>query len=336
MIQSHPYSLTSELFPSPRPGLHITQHCACRLCSPPLLFHTFCLAFKSSSFTYPPDLPTVKKKSWHSITSKRLGKLFRASHGAPFPHRNYCWNKQLWEVAALVDPSLLTISEPLSAIAKTLSHRRAVMIALPSWGRKKKKKKRMIRERERRAIAGFFFITSREAAPELKPPKLKKCFKPKATQTCQTAISVSMVIRHSPTPSGELQIYYTHAAVSRMLSLRWCPVLGSQLPVNTEGWRTPDCLFVSRQHSGPFLPQSHFTLLEECFACATNLFLPKHVFLCHTYWEPVTNQFFRRTGTVTLLWHCGHMCERDCEEWRTCIFYMILQLQHKQKVRSVM
>lgn len=156
MIQSHPYSLTSELFPSPRPGLHITQHCACRLCSPPLLFHTFCLAFKSSSFTYPPDLPTVKKKSWHGITSKRLGKLFRASHGAPFPHRNYCWNKQLWEVAALVDPSLLTISEPLSAIAKTLSHRRAVMIALPSWGRKKKKKKRMIRERERRAIAGFF------------------------------------------------------------------------------------------------------------------------------------------------------------------------------------
>lgn len=144
-----------------------------------------------------------------------------------------------------------------------------------------------------------------------------------------------MVIRHSPTPSGELQIYYTHAAVSRMLSLRWCPVLGSQLPVNTEGWRTPDCLFVSRQHSGPFLPQSHFTLLEECFACATNLFLPKHVFLCHTYWEPVTNQFFRRTGTVTLLWHCAHMCERDCEEWRTCIFYMILQLQHKQKVRSV-
>lgn len=194
----------------------------------------------------------------------------------------------------------------------------------------------MIRERERRAIAGFFFITSREAAPELKPPKLKKCFKPKATQTCQTAISVSMVIRHSPTPSGELQIYYTHAAVSRMLSLRWCPVLGSQLPVNTEGWRTPDCLFVSRQHSGPFLPQSHFTSLEECFACATNLFLPKHVFLCHTYWEPVTNQFFRRTGTVTLLWHCAHMCERDCEEWRTCIIYMILQLQHKQKVRSVM
>ena len=84
----------------------------------------------------------------------------------------------------------------------------------------------------------------------------------------------------------------------------------------------------------PFLLQSHFTLLEECFACAINLFLPKHV-TCHTYWEPVTNQFFRRTGTVTLLWHCGHMCERDCEEWRMCIIYMILQLQHKQKVRSV-
>ena len=62
MIQSHPYSLTSELFPSPCPGLHITQLCACRLCSLPLLFHTFCLAFKSSSFTYPPDLPSVKKK----------------------------------------------------------------------------------------------------------------------------------------------------------------------------------------------------------------------------------------------------------------------------------
>ena len=67
MIQSHPYSLTSELFPSPCPGLHITQLCACRLCSLPLLFHTFCLAFKSSSFTYPPDLPSVKKKklTWH-------------------------------------------------------------------------------------------------------------------------------------------------------------------------------------------------------------------------------------------------------------------------------
>lgn len=179
MIQSHPYSLTSELFPSPRPGLHITQHCACRLCSPPLLFHTFCLAFKSSSFTYPPDLPTVKKKSWHGITSKRLGKLFRASHGAPFPHRNYCWNKQLWEVAALVDPSLLTISEPLSAIAKTLWHRRAVMIALPSWGRKKKKRRGWSENGSGVQLQVFFYNLERSSAGA-EAPETEKVFQTKS------------------------------------------------------------------------------------------------------------------------------------------------------------
>lgn len=149
---------------SPRPPRHPAPS------PPPLLFtslfHTFCLAFKSSF--YLSHSLACCKKSWHGITSERLGKLFRASHGAAFPRRNYCWNKQLWEVSALVDPSLLTISQPLSAIAKTLSHRGAVMIALLSWGRKTGGKKED--DQRKGAVCNWrLFITVREVAPQ---PKL--------------------------------------------------------------------------------------------------------------------------------------------------------------------
>lgn len=101
-------------------------------------------------------------------------------------------------------------------------------------------------------------------------PKLKKCFKPKTTQTCQTAISVSMVIQHSPAPSGELQICYTHTALSGMLLLRWSPVLGCQPLVNTEGYRKVDCSYPSDQvvntlHTPFQLRRCHvIAFLKEC------------------------------------------------------------------------
>lgn len=91
-----------------------------------------------------------------------------------------------------MDPSLLTISQPLSAIAKTLLHCGAVMIALLSLG----KNTGGGEEDDQRLCSWRFFITVRVIAVKLKPLNLKKkkYFKPNAAQTLQTTISMSMVI----------------------------------------------------------------------------------------------------------------------------------------------
>lgn len=93
----------------------------------------FCLAFKSPF--YSSDWLAYRRKVDTASQAKGLVSFLEPVTVHHFPHLNYCWNKQLWEVSALVDPSLLTISQPLSAIAKTLLHCGAVMIALLSLGK---------------------------------------------------------------------------------------------------------------------------------------------------------------------------------------------------------
>lgn len=161
------------------------------------LFHTFCLAFKSPFFPSTTDLPAVKNVDMES-QAKGLVSFLEPVTVHRSPRRNYCWNKQLWEVSALVDPSLLTISQPLSAIAKTLSHRRAVMIALLSCGRNKKKEKKKRGWSEKESGVQFEVFHKREGkvVPYSRPSK-RKCFKLEAAQTCQTTISVTMVTWHS-------------------------------------------------------------------------------------------------------------------------------------------
>lgn len=127
----------------------------------------FCLAFKSPF--YSSDWLAYRRKVDTASQAKGLVSFLEPVTVHHFPHRNYCWNKQLWEVSALVDPSLLTISQPLSAIAKTLLHRGAVMIALLSLGKNMGGK-----EDDQRLCSWRFFITVRVIAVKLKPLNLKK------------------------------------------------------------------------------------------------------------------------------------------------------------------
>lgn len=91
-----------------------------------------------------------------------------------------------------MDPSLLTISRLLSAIAKTLLHRGAVMIALLSWVRKNGEK-RMIRERGSAMQLEVFHNCERSSATA-EAAKLKKVFlKPKSHVNHPNSHLVSMV-----------------------------------------------------------------------------------------------------------------------------------------------
>lgn len=127
----------------------------------------FCLAFKSPF--YSSDWLAYRIKVDTASQAKGLVSFLEPVTVHHFPHRNYCWNKQLWEVSALVDPSLLTISQPLSAIAKTLLHCGAVMIALLSLGKNTGGK-----EDDQRLCSWRFFIMVRVIAVKLKPLNLKK------------------------------------------------------------------------------------------------------------------------------------------------------------------
>lgn len=108
-------------------------------------------------------------------------------------------------------------------------------------------------------------------------PKLKKCLKPKAAQICQTAISLSAVIRRL-----RLQIYYAHAAPSSMLRGGGVRRFARRL------LSTPrcSCPHIKPSTLGPFL----LTFLKECLHLL-KLFPAKTRVLRHTYGEPVTNQF---------------------------------------------
>ena len=97
-----------------------------------------------------------------------------------------------------------------------LSHRGAVMIASLSSGEEEEGGRKKEDDQRRGAACNwrvFLFTSVREVAASLQRPSnwKKKCLTPKAAQTCRTAISVSMVTRHSPALSGELQIYFAHA-----------------------------------------------------------------------------------------------------------------------------
>lgn len=117
-------------------------------------------------------------------------------------------------------------------------------------------------------------------------PKLKKRFKPKATQTCQSAISASMAIRHSAAQSGELRIYCTLTALSSTLS--------------------------ARQHSGRFcsggVTSCLFSSRIVCFCYKR--FPAKTCILCHTYRLKLTSQFLKsftlcvglKCDNILILW----------------------------------
>lgn len=136
----------------------------------------------------------------------------------------------------------------------------------------------------------FFYITSREVAPELKPQKLKKCFKTKS---------------HSNLPNSHLGFYgdstlsNSEWRTSNLLHSR-CRVKDAFAEVVSGAWLAASCqhrglkntqLFVSRQHSGLFCCRVILLHSRSVFACARNLFLLKHVlFVPHllgTSYKPV-------------------------------------------------
>lgn len=237
----------------------------------------FCLAFKSPF--YSSDWLAYRRKVDTASQAKGLVSFLEPVTVHHFPHRNYCWNKQLWEVSALVDPSLLTISQPLSAIAKTLLHRGAVMIALLSLGKNTGGK-----EDDQRLCSWRFFITVRVIAVKLKPLNFKKKKK--------------SILNQKLTKSSTEENF---KSITLTLSCQACFCWGVQLLapslLSTQGAKEHQIVCALQMKASALGAQdvrSHLLVLKQCLHQLATFPTQNMLFFGgggHTYYSSVTNQF---------------------------------------------
>lgn len=253
----------------------------------------FCLAFKSPF--YSSDWLAYRIKVDMASQAKGLVSFLEPVTVHHFPHRNYCWNKQLWEVSALVDPSLLTISQPLSAIAKTLLHCGAVMIALLSLGKNTGGK-----EDDQRLCSWRFFIMVRVIAVKLKPLNLKK----KKSILNQKLPKPSKPPSQCPWWFNTLQLQEENfKSITLTLSCQACFCWGVQLLapslLSTQGAKEHQIVCALQMKASALGAQdvrSHLLVLKQCLHQLATFPTQNMLFFGgggNIYYSSVTNQFLQ-------------------------------------------